>query len=233
MLELIRREVSGRVAVVAVSERADGDVHPIEVTADVLDARQRSLTGRPWTMTDQVHGVECLTVDDREPWANVAGVADVVVVPDPSRPVAVWAADCAPLVLIDSAASVIVGVHAGWRGLAGGVIDVGVDAIEQRGGAVDLAVLGPSIHACCYEFGRRDLEAVAAGVGADPDELSSVRDGRLALDTSNAVRAGLRRRGVALDAAGPCTGCDTRWFSHRRRADPERHAIVAWFEDRS
>jgi len=230
MLELLRRSVDGREVVVAVTERVDGDVHPIEVPASELRARQVSLTGAPWTMTDQVHGVDALTVDDTA-WTSVAGTADVIVVREPSRPVAVWAADCAPLALVDTDASMLVGVHAGWRGLAGGVIDVGIDAVESAGGTVAIAVLGPSIHACCYEFGAGDLGAVAAGVGATASDVSgTTASGRLALDVVGAVRIALERRGVRLDAIGACTGCDLRWFSHRRRAEAERHAVVARIE---
>lgn len=232
MLELLRRGVGGRDLVVAVTERADGDVHPIEVPSIELRDRQIALTGAPWTMTDQVHGVDCLLVDDTEGWTSVAGTADVVVVRNPTRPVAVWAADCASLVLVDDAATMAVGVHAGWRGLAGGVLDVGVDAIESGGGRVGVAVLGPSIHACCCEFGAAELDRVAAGVGATRRDVSGLTtEGRLALDAVAAVRIGLERRGVGLDTAGACTRCDPRWFSHRRGAEPQRHAVVAWFED--
>jgi hypothetical protein len=42
------------------------------------------------------------------------------------------------------------------------------------------------------------------------------------------VAAGLRRTGVELDVVGPCTGCDARWYSHRRRGETGRHAVVAW-----
>lgn len=232
MLELLRRPIGGRELVVAVTERVDGDVHPINVAESELRARQLALTGAPWTMTDQVHGIDALVVDDTLPWANTAGTADVVVVHGPTRPLAVWAADCAAVMLVDADASMLVGVHAGWRGVAGGVIDVGIDAIEADGGEVAFAVLGPSIHAGCYEFGPDDLGAVAAGVGAAVSDVSSVSaTGVLALDTVAAVRIGLARRGVGLDVAGACTGCDDRWFSHRQRAESQRHAIVAWFED--
>ena len=231
MLELLRRPIGGRELVVAVTERVDGDVHPIDVPEDELRERQLALTGAPWTMTDQVHGVATLLVDDTLAWTNVAGTADVVVVREPTRPVAVWAADCASMVLVDTEASMLVGVHAGWRGLAGGVIDAGVDAIESAGRDAGVAVLGPSIHACCYEFGAADLRAVAAGVGAAvPDVAAMTTNGRVGLDTVAAVHAGLERRGIGLDAVGACTGCDLRWFSHRRRAEPARHAVVAWFE---
>jgi copper oxidase (laccase) domain-containing protein len=112
------------------------------------------------------------------------------------------------------------------------VIDVAVDALESTGTTVEVAVLGPCIHACCYEFGSVDLDHVAAGVGVAASAVTgSTAWGARALDVPAAVAAGLSRRGLALDVAGACTGCDDRFRSHRRRADLERHAVVAWFEE--
>jgi copper oxidase (laccase) domain-containing protein len=122
--------------------------------------------------------------------------------------------------------------HAGWRGLAGGVIDVAVDALESTGTQAAAAVLGPCIHACCYEFGAADLEQVALGVGAAPSDVAgSTSWGTRALDVPAAVTAALARRGIEIDVAGVCTGCDPRFRSHRCRAELERHALVVWFED--
>ncbi|MGA9279660.1 laccase domain-containing protein, partial [Ilumatobacter sp.] len=98
----------------------------------------------------------------------------------------------------------------------------------RSGGRVVGAVLGPSIGPCCYAFGRDDLDEVADGVhGTAGDVIGVTRNGDLALDVPGAVRAGLRHHAVALDAVGPCTGCDDRWFSHRVRQDAGRQATVA------
>ncbi len=97
-------------------------------------------------------------------------------------------------------------VHAGWRGLADGVIDVAVDELAKRDDHSVAAVLGPCIHAECYEFGVVDLAAVAGGVGADVDRIArSTADGRTRLDVPAAVAAALARRGIGLDVVGPCT----------------------------
>jgi polyphenol oxidase len=123
----------------------------------------------------------------------------------------------------------LVAAHAGWRGLAAGVIDVAVAELAARGDPAAAAVLGPSIHAECYEFGSDELDAVAAGVGATTDQIAgSTRAGGQALDVPGAVAAALGRHGVTLDAVGPCTACDERWFSHRARHEDGRHAVVAW-----
>jgi hypothetical protein len=147
---------------------------------------------------------------------------------------AVWVADCAPIALFGANGTSRVVAHAGWRGLAGGVLDVAIDALESTGTTVAAAVLGPCIHPCCYEFAGGDLDQVAAGVGASSSDVVGVTAwGTRALDVPGAVATGLARRGVALDNEGPCTGCDLRFRSHRRRAELERHALVAWFEEAS
>lgn len=235
MEELLRRNVGGRNAVAVVTERCDGDVHPEQVDPDTLRQRQLRLTGAPWVMLDEVHGIDVVVVDASSSAAwPLAGTGDVLLADGSDEMLAVWVADCAPIALFGANGTSRAVAHGGWRGLAGGVIDVAVDAIEATGTTVAAAVLGPCIHACCYEFGSADLDAVAAGVGASASVVAaSTRWGSRALDVPAAVAAGLARRGIELDVVGACTGCELRFRSHRRRADLERHALVAWFEDAS
>ncbi len=211
---------------VLATERSDGDVHPLHTGPDALLARQYAVTGpeRPWAMTDEVHGVGVITVDGTEPWSSTLGVADVIVTQALDMPIAIWAADCAPIVLAADDGT-LVGAHGGWRGLAAGVVDVAVDAATGNGGSVAAAVLGPVIHPCCYEFDRDDL-------ATSPDAVAGrTSGGGLALDVPATVAASLARRGVDVDVSGPCSGCNDRWFSHRVRAEPGRHAVVAWWQD--
>lgn len=233
MQELLRRDIDGRTAVAAVTECSDGDVHPEIVDADTLRRRQLTLTGSRWVMLDEVHGVDVVAVDSL---ANIAwpmaGTGDVLVAEQSSETLAVWVADCAPLALFGANGTTRVVAHGGWRGLADGVIDVAVDALESTGTHVAAAVLGPCIHPCCYEFTDADLERVARGVGACPSDVAgSTSWGTRALDVPAAVTAGLARRGIEIDVGGACTGCDRRFRSHRRRAELERHALVVWFEE--
>ena len=233
MQELLRRDIDGRTAVAAVTECTDGDVHPEIVDADVLWRRQHALTGNRWLMLDEVHGVDVVAIDSlaRVSWP-LAGTGDVLVAERSAETLAVWAADCAPVALFGADGTTRVVAHAGWRGLAGGVVDVAVDALESTGTQVAAAVLGPCIHPCCYEFGAADLEQVALGVGAAPGDVAgSTSWGTQALDVPAAVTTALARRAIELDVTGVCTGCDRRFRSHRCRAELERHALVVWFED--
>lgn len=222
--------VAGRRLRVVATDRTDGDIHPLNVAAHELGIRQRSVTSpdRRWSMVDQVHGVDVIDIDvDRRAdgdgdrgWAPTSGVADVIVTKKTLSPIAIWAADCAPIVLAADDGT-LVGAHGGWVGLAAGVVDVAVAAATRGGGAVVAAVLGPVIHPCCYEFDLEDLARV-------PDAVEGrTAGGRRALDVPATVAASLARNGIELDASGPCTGCDDRWFSHRVRSEPGRHAVVA------
>jgi hypothetical protein len=231
MLELLRYDLGGRRGIVTVSERVDGDLHPVQVSHETLVARQMAATESRWVMLDQVHGVEMYRCDADTPLTSIVGVGDVLVGEGPAegreaRPVAVWAADCAPVMLFDRQ-GVPVACHAGWRGLAAGVIDVAVAAA----GRPLVAVLGPCIHPCCYEFGEEELAQVAAGVGVPVDTVAATTSsGALALDVPAAVAAALARHEIDVVIGGACTACDGRWYSHRR-GDIERHAMVGWSEE--
>jgi copper oxidase (laccase) domain-containing protein len=150
--------------------------------------------------------------------------------------------DCAPIALV---APHGVGVlHAGWPGLAGGVVDAAVEALAalrpaDAGASTPsprppaaavrsdtLAVVGPAIRGCCYEFGAADLARVEDRAGVPL--RTRTRDGRLALDLVGGLRAALARAGVerVLDL-GVCTSCSPRHFSYRRDGRTGRQAVVA------
>jgi YfiH family protein len=136
--------------------------------------------------------------------------ADGQVTSAPGVATMVLTADCLPVAL---AGPERVGmVHAGWRGLAGGVLEEGVEAV----GAV-VAAIGPGIGPCCYEVGD-DVRAVFGTTGPT-------------LDLKAIARARLEAVGVTeIHDCGLCTACDAeRFFSHRRdRGVTGRQAGLAW-----
>lgn len=219
--------IGGRDVRIVATDRGDGDIHPERVPSDELAVRQLAATGRKWMMVDEVHGIDVVDVTVDDPWMPMAGVGDVIATRGTDLDIAVWAADCAPLFLLADDGTTV-GAHAGWKGLAAGVIDVAVETVRREGGRVRAAVLGPTIGPCCYEFGHEDLALVAERVHARPEAIAGrTIDVKTSLDVPAAVRSALDHHGIALDVAGPCTGCDDRWFSHRVRADLGRHATVA------
>jgi YfiH family protein len=127
-------------------------------------------------------------------------------------------ADCLPVALGSGGAVAM--VHAGWRGLAAGVLEEGVRALRELGGADDVAaIIGPGAGLCCYEVGK---EVHAAFAGAH-------RSGRR-LDLKALARDRLHAAGVAdVQDVAACTICDERFFSYRREhALAGRQAGVAW-----
>ena len=230
MLTLFDRRIGHVHWTVVASERADGDVHPRRVPPDVLAERQLDLTGRRWAMSDQVHGTDVVELGGSSPWPLV-GVADVLVADRPGVDVAIWTADCAPVFLLDGDGGVVA-FHAGWRGVAAGIVDRAVERLGTPARAAGVvAVVGPTIGPCCYEFGRTDAERVAHGAAVPVDHVvrpaSSRCAGRVALDVPEVLRLALARHGIAWSGPPACTACSGDWFSHRVRADAGRHATVA------
>jgi YfiH family protein len=137
----------------------------------------------------------------------------------------VLAADCVPVLLADPAARVVAAAHAGWRGLAAGVVEAAAGAFAQRGGdpAAAVALVGPAIGPCCYEVGAQVRDAVA---GRYPAAAAVTRTGRPSLDLAAGAVEALRRSGFArVRPAGECTSDQPdRFFSHRRDGTTGRQA---------
>ncbi len=166
-----------------------------------------------------------------EPGAGAGRRADAAVTAVRGAALAVHTADCVPVVLVGDG---VVGVaHAGWRGLAAGVIETTVAAMGRLApGRPVEAVIGPCIRVECYEFGPGDLDVVAEALGDQVRGRTSA--GAPALDLTAATNAALARAGVAdVRDDGSCTACGDRWFSHRARAETGRQAALAWLDPRS
>jgi YfiH family protein len=144
--------------------------------------------------------------------------ADGHAVAAPGLAAMVLTADCVPVVLACKGAAAA--LHAGWRGLAAGVLEEGVRALREVGlGGEIAAIVGPCAGACCYEVGE-EVHAAFAGVH---------RRDRL-IDLRAIAHERLLAAGVAQVAdMKVCTICDERFFSHRREgASAGRQAGLAW-----
>ena len=218
---------SGLTAHVRFTSAANGDF-AVGQRADDLAARRHALVPLPWTWLHQVHGDRVVVIE--EPGAHAGAYADAAVTARPGAVLAIQTADCAPVALVADE-GVVAAVHVGWRGLVAGVVEAAVHAIRRTGGTRLRAVIGPCIHACCYEFGASDLDRVAVRYG--DSVRATTRSGRSALDLPAAVTSALAAiPSAAVTRAGPgCTGCGTpATFSHRARGDTARQAMVVWLE---
>src|SRR5690606_41092125 len=120
--------------------------------------------------------------------------------------------DCVPLLLADEQHQAA--VHAGWRGLAAGIVEAALARFPRP--AAVRAWIGPAIGGCCYEIGA-DVAEQLAGPGAAAAVVPH-RDRWLA-DLPALVEARLQSGGVPLvERSGPCTRCDPgrNWWSYRR-----------------
>ncbi len=179
-------------------------------------------------MIRQVHGPRVIRRDDASQASGVAPVGDLeeadgqVTVRSGIAPV-VLTADCLPIAVAGGGAVAM--LHAGWRGLADGVIAAGVDGLRELvGGAQLQAAIGPGAGVCCYEVGDEVRERFT-GYGAE------VHRGRN-LDLKAIARAQLEDQGVSqIHDVGLCTICSpaTLFFSHRREHGVTgRQAGIAW-----
>ena len=148
---------------------------------------------------------------------------------------AVLAADCMPVLLCDRGATVVAALHAGWRGIAAGIVEAGVRATGARPGEL-LAWLGPAIGSERYEVGLDVRDAILAGdPGASGAFFRAVRTGRTdrwQADLDRIVRRRLARCGVTSVHGGSwCTASDPgRFFSHRRDGMTGRMATLIWLD---
>lgn len=220
--------VSGRVrsmvgdARVVCTGRVDGDFADVDVAA--VAARQQRVVARRWSRPRQVHGNTVIEV--RHPGDGCGVDADALVTRQDDVALAVLTADCAP-VAFSSPEGVIGVAHAGWRGLVAGVLDATVATMRDMGATAVHAVVGPCIHAECYEFGPADLDAAVAAGGEALRGLD--RRGRPALDLPGGVSAALHRAGAVVEEISPtCTACSAEHWSWRAAQDLARQATVVW-----
>jgi len=152
---------------------------PMEgVAPHLFSSRQLTLTGPAHSpqlaaavdadrvaMVTQVHGRRVVVIREAADVPPVSTEADALISIAPRIAVAVRAADCVPLLMVDPLTGAVAAVHAGWRGTAAGIARETVETLHRELGAKPqnlLAAIGPSIAPCCYEVGSDLVDAFAA-----------------------------------------------------------------------
>jgi len=175
----------------------------------------------------QVHGTGVVDAGRATPDAE----ADGVVTRFPGEVCAVMTADCIPVLLCDRAGCSVGIAHAGWRGLAGGIVENVVRAMGVPPRDI-IAYIGPGIGARRYEVGE---DVRGAFVGTDPDAAKSFaprENGTYFADLYDLARRRLAAAGVAgVYGGGFCTASEGRFFSYRRDRTTGRMASLVWLED--
>ncbi len=180
----------------------------------------------------QVHGSE--VVDADAPDAPAEPAVDASVTAQPGRVLAVMVADCLPVVIADAHGTVLGAAHAGWRGLAGGVLENTLQAMRAKAPQASgwRAWVGPGIGPQHFEVGQDVLNAFIA---EDPATARFFAPrpglaGKWLADLAGLADFRLRRAGVQeVSLSGECTVTrKDRYFSYRRDGVTGRMALLAW-----
>lgn len=191
----------------------------------------------------QVHGTHCVDAASAAPGSEDVE-ADASVAFAPNIVCVVLTADCLPLLLCDAAGTVVAAAHAGWRGLAAGVIESTVAAMagsSNKHGEL-LAWLGPAIGPRAFEVGDEVRAAFIAHDGESASAFAPHGAGKWLCDIYALARQRLAALGVHR-VAGPtgissghadfCTYTEhERFFSYRRDGATGRMASCIWLDSR-
>lgn len=188
-----------------------------------------------WLM--QVHGSRVITLEDgigaqvaANPWKHATG--DAAVARTPESVCAIMTADCLPALFCDRAGKTVVAAHAGWRGLAAGVLENTIAAMRIPPREI-LAWLGPAIGQEAYVVGEEVRQTFLASQGQEADQaFEPAGTGQWHCDLYQLASQQLRRTGVThIYGGGFCTWSEReRFFSYRRDGECGRMATLIWLE---
>lgn len=173
----------------------------------------------------QVHGVQVANTAT----ANHHAEADAIYSNQINQVCAVLTADCLPLLFCNQAASKVAAAHAGWRGLAGGVIESTVDTLQEK--PENLMVwLGPAIGSTCFEVGQDVFDAFVSDDDRAVSSFTKIDDKHYLADIYQLARLRLKRIGIEnIYGGGLCTYTDEkRFYSFRKNKITGRMASMIW-----
>jgi purine-nucleoside/S-methyl-5'-thioadenosine phosphorylase / adenosine deaminase len=206
------------------SEALDILCDPVLIESGIIHGfgRRGSKVPEITVFPSQVHGVEVVSA---APWkADDAPAADAILSSPESASVGIITADCVPILvgLVDG--SRVVAIHAGWRGLAAGVIEAGLDALRASSPGLDwVAAVGPAARGCCYEIDDPVRQALSERYlrWLEPPILIPTRPGHFQLDLPLLASAILGENRAGPPRIGTthlvCTICNPEQFESYRR----------------
>lgn len=190
---------------------ADGDARSDGRARDAFSSRFG--IPRDWATIRQVHGSTVAYATT----PGFHGDADGLMTDAVGLPIAIATADCVPVVLVSKGARAV--VHAGWRGVAAGVVVEAIGAMRRKSHNVESAVIGPHIGPCCYEVGREVVDEIG---GFE----SRTRSGAPSVDLASAIRSQIGA--MEIRDVGVCTFDDASMASYRENGTTNRQVTVAW-----
>ena len=214
---------SGKFASLNLSMRVGDDPRCVARNRAILRA---CLPDEP-AWVKQVHGTAVIDATRATPDAE----ADGVVTQSPGPVCAVMTADCLPVFLSDRAGKSVGIAHAGWRGLAGGIVENVVRAMGVPSRDI-IAYIGPGIGAHRYEVGEDVRKAFVDRDPAAARSFAPRQGGKYLVDLYGLARQRLAAAGVAgIYGGGFCTAREERFFSFRRDQTTGRMASLIWLEE--
>jgi YfiH family protein len=197
--------------------------------------RLRMAIGARPVFLQQVHGTGVVALDAAQDVVRDGTAADACTATAAGLACTIMVADCLPVLFTDEAGHRVAAAHAGWRGLAGGVLEQTAKAFKADGAARVIAWLGPCIGPKAFEVGP---EVKAAFEAHAPEAASCFRPapapGKWLADLPALARQRLRAVGIEAvhgndGSDGWCTvGNPSRFFSHRRDGVSGRFAALVW-----
>jgi len=168
----------------------------------------------------QVHGTRVLHAADWHPDVE----ADAIWTDRPEEVLAILTADCLPILLAERDGRCVAAIHAGWRGLAAGIVEAALTALPSSPERLH-AWIGPAIRADAYEVDAPVFDAFPEYGHA----FVRARSGHWQADLAAIATAKLRDGGVRrVRGCGLCSHDDPRFFSHRRESRGGRGATLIW-----
>ena len=198
----------------------------------------RSLIPNEPAWLKQVHGVRVVDADDHKIFSDdqLPPEADAAVTTQAGRVLAVLTADCLSVVLSDDQATVLGAAHAGWKGLAAGVLEetLAMMRLKQPLGVHWRAWIGPGIGATSFQVGPDVLEAFSTELNENPSLCvpDPSEEARWRVDLAGLAQWRLQKMGVTtVEQSACCTFTNAKhFFSYRRDRQTGRMATVAWLK---
>lgn len=179
--------------------------------ADAMQVTHTHLIG-----VHQVHSPTAVFVD--APWSGERPHADALVTKTPGLAISILTADCAPVLLVDRAASIIGAAHAGWKGAISGVLENTVALMREHGAEEITAAIGPCIHQRSYEVGAEFHERFVNESAGYDRFFTNGASGKFHFDLPGFCAARLAQAGVSNVEIAPLDTYpeEALLFSHRR-----------------
>ncbi|WP_338809721.1 peptidoglycan editing factor PgeF [Neisseria leonii] len=190
-------------------------------------ARVEQTVGRPVIYLNQIHSTDVVYAD----CAHNGHTADASINSDGLAACAVMTADCLPVLFCDEDGTTVAAAHAGWRGLAGGIVQNTADAMRVPPEKL-LAYLGPAIGPEAFEVGQDVWDAFCLPDPGAADAFDPIGEGKYLADIYRLACRILRRHGInRIYGGNRCTVLERdHFFSYRRDGRTGRMASIIWLE---